>query len=45
MKKFQDAIVWQKSYKLVLLLYEMTAHFPKYEEFGLKSSCDVQEFL
>jgi len=37
MKTFKDVIVWQKAYKLTLLVYRLTSNFPKSEEFGLKS--------
>ncbi|MBN2307274.1 four helix bundle protein [Candidatus Peregrinibacteria bacterium] len=37
MKSFKEAIVWQKSYKLTLFIYRITAQFPRAEEFGLKS--------
>lgn len=37
MKTFKDIIAWQKGYQLTLLLYKHTSHFPKNEEFGLKS--------
>ncbi|BDA76508.1 S23 ribosomal protein (plasmid) [Calothrix sp. PCC 7716] len=37
MKDFKDLKVWQKSHKLVLSVYEVTANFPKYELYGLTS--------
>ena len=37
MKTFKDIIAWQKGYELTLLIYQLTAKFPKSEEFGLKS--------
>jgi four helix bundle protein len=37
MRTFKDIIAWQKGYKLTLLIYKYTTHFPKCEEFGLKS--------
>lgn len=37
MKSFKEAIVWQRGYELVLLIYRMTNNFPRSEEFGLKS--------
>jgi len=37
MKNFKDIIAWQKSYQLTLLIYKYSKHFPKNEEFGLKS--------
>ena len=36
-KSFKEIIVWQKAHQLCLLIYEVTAKFPKEEEFGLKS--------
>ena len=35
--KFQDLIVWQEAHKLVLMIYKVTADFPKAELFGLTS--------
>ena len=32
---FKDLIVWQKAYKLVLAIYEVTKDFPKTEIYGL----------
>ncbi len=37
MKTFKDIIAWQKGYKLTLNIYKLTTHFPRHEEFGLKS--------
>jgi len=34
-KSFKDLIVWQKAYKLVLQIYEVTKDFPKPEIYGL----------
>lgn len=34
-KSFKDLIVWQKSYKLGLEIYKITASFPKEELYGL----------
>lgn len=34
-KSFKDLIVWQKAYKLVLKIYEVTKNFPKTEVYGL----------
>ena len=34
---YKDLIVWQKSYKVCLLVYGLTAKFPKQEMFGLVS--------
>lgn len=37
MASHKDLIVWQKSYKLSLLIYSITRKFPKEEVFGLTS--------
>ena len=37
MKDFRDLIVWQKSHKLTLDVYEATRKFPKEELYGLIS--------
>lgn len=34
-KDFRDLIIWQRSVKLVGLIYEITKKFPKDERFGL----------
>jgi four helix bundle protein len=34
-QSFKDLIVWQKAYKLVLLIYEATRDFPRTEIYGL----------
>jgi four helix bundle protein len=34
-KTYKDLIVWQKAMKLVKKIYQITAHFPKNEEYGL----------
>lgn len=34
-RSFKDLIVWQKSYRLVVEIYEMTKSFPKDEMYGL----------
>jgi four helix bundle protein len=34
-KTFRDLVVWQKAHQLVLVIYELTAHFPKSETYGL----------
>lgn len=34
-KSFKDLIVWQKSYKLVLEIYQVTKGFPQDELYGL----------
>lgn len=36
-KSYKDLIVWQKSLKLALAIYKLTATFPKNELFGLTS--------
>jgi len=36
-KSYQDLIVWQKSIRLVKLVYELTGNLPKEEQFGLVS--------
>lgn len=36
-KSFKDLIVWQKSYKLVLIVYKITKAFPKDELYCLVS--------
>lgn len=37
MASYKDLVVWQKSYHLVLCIYEVTKTFPKEEQFGLSS--------
>jgi four helix bundle protein len=37
MKSYKELIVWQKSYRLSLLIYKATEVFPKEEVFGLVS--------
>lgn len=37
MSSFRDLIVWQKGYKLSLLIYSLTKTFPKEELFGMTS--------
>jgi four helix bundle protein len=32
---FEDLLVWQKSHQLALLIYRVTADFPKHELYGL----------
>lgn len=34
---YRDLIVWQKSMDLVVIIYELTSHFPKDEQYGLIS--------
>jgi four helix bundle protein len=36
-KKFEELIVWQKSHQLTLLVYKVTAVYPKHELYGLVS--------
>ena len=36
-QSFEELIVWQKSHQLTLLVYRMTAAFPKQELYGLVS--------
>ncbi|MGB3756475.1 MAG: four helix bundle protein [Rivularia sp. (in: cyanobacteria)] len=36
-RTFQDLIVWQKSHKFVLSVYQFTNNFPKSETYGLSS--------
>ena len=36
-KTFKEILAWQKSHELVLLVYKLTAEYPKYELFGLTS--------
>lgn len=36
-KSFTDLIAWQKAHSFVLLVYKMTASFPKEEQYGLTS--------
>ena len=37
LKSFKDLSVWQKSYRLCLEIYRITATFPKEEKYGLTS--------
>ncbi len=37
LKNYKDLKVWQKSYKLCLEIYRITAKFPKEERYGLTS--------
>ena len=37
MSTYKDLIVWQKSLELSLLVYKITAQFPKEEIYGLTS--------
>lgn len=37
MNKFKDLSVWQKSMELAEIVYQLAAHFPGEEKFGLQS--------
>jgi four helix bundle protein len=37
LERFEDLLVWQRAHELVLLVYRMTARFPRDEQFGLVS--------
>ncbi len=37
MKNYKKLTVWAKSHKLVLMIYSVTAKFPKHEQFNLTS--------
>ncbi len=37
MNTYRDLIVWQKSMKLIVLVYQISKHFPVNEKFGLTS--------
>jgi four helix bundle protein len=36
-KTFQDLLIWQKAHSFVLMVYRLTATFPKHEIYGLSS--------
>jgi four helix bundle protein len=36
-KTFNEIVAWQKSHELVLMVYTLTAQYPKHELFGLVS--------
>jgi four helix bundle protein len=36
-KRFQDLIVWQKSHRFVLKVYQFSATFPAHETYGLRA--------
>lgn len=36
-ESYRDLVVWQKSVNLVIVIYELTAKFPKEEIYGLTS--------
>lgn len=35
LNKYENLVVWQKGYKLVLEIYQLTINFPKEEIFGI----------
>jgi four helix bundle protein len=35
LERFEDLSVWQKAHELVLMVYRMSARFPREEQFGL----------
>lgn len=37
MQNFRKLLVWQKAHELVLMIYKLTAEFPKDELFGLRT--------
>ncbi len=37
MRNFSELVAWQVAFELAKLTYQLTEHFPKVEEFGLKS--------
>jgi four helix bundle protein len=37
MQDFKNLVVWQAARRLTRSLYELTANFPRSEEFGLKA--------
>ncbi len=37
LERFEDLSVWQKAHELTLMVYRMTARFPREEQFGLVS--------
>jgi four helix bundle protein len=36
-RTFKELLVWRKAHELTLLIYKVTASFPRSEEFGLSS--------
>jgi four helix bundle protein len=36
-KSYRDLLVWQRSTKMSVAIYRLTAYFPKHEVFGLTS--------
>ncbi len=36
-RKFEDLVVWRKAHMFVLMVYRLTAKFPKDERYGLSS--------
>jgi four helix bundle protein len=50
MQDFKTLLVWQKAHELALLIYRLTADFPRDEVFGLrnsrrKTSVDIPAFI
>jgi len=43
LKNYKDLKVWQKSYKLCLEIYRITANFPKEERYGLTNKVRLCE--
>jgi len=37
LNSYKDLIVWQKSFRLVKEIYQLTGFFPKFEQYGLTS--------
>ncbi|HXD31189.1 MAG TPA: four helix bundle protein [Pyrinomonadaceae bacterium] len=37
LKSYRDLLVWQRAMELVILVYRITAQFPKHEIYGLTS--------
>jgi four helix bundle protein len=36
-RTFQDLVVWQKAHQYVLMVYKLTANFPRHEIYGLSA--------
>jgi four helix bundle protein len=45
MKSYRDLIAWQKTFALGEHVYDITAHLPEHERFGLTSSLRRLAFL
>jgi four helix bundle protein len=45
MKDFRQLTVWQKSHELTLLIYELTASFPREEVYGLTAQMRRCSFI